>query len=106
MTPEEQAKRMGLAWDRLTNKPKHQVVFRVIDPTGKMHDFSLGAHAPALSEADIEKIHSIWLQLTSKPGGPHLHHKDIVTVAIELLEREISGKEWQEVLDHINQDKE
>ena len=106
MTPEEQARRMGLAWDRLPNKPKHQVVFRVIDPTGNMHDFSLGAHAPALSEADIEKIHSIWLQLTSKPGGPHLHHKDVVTVALELLEREVTGREWQEILDHVNEEKE
>jgi hypothetical protein len=71
-----------------------------------MHDFSLGAHAPALSEADIEKIHSIWLQLTSKPGGPHLHHKDVVTVALELLEREVTGRGWQEILDHVNEDKE
>jgi len=106
MMPEEQARRMGLAWDRLANKPKHQVTFRVIEPSGKSHDFSLGAHAPELSEEDINKIHAIWLQLTTRPGGPHIHHKDVVSVAIELLEREISGKAWQEILDHVNKDKE
>jgi hypothetical protein len=106
MTPEEQARRMGMAWDRLPNKPKHQVIFRVIEPSGKLHDFSLGAHAPELSDEEIEKIHAIWLQLTSKPGGTHLHHKDIVTMALELLEREISGKEWREILDHVTNDHE
>ncbi|MFN8007927.1 MAG: hypothetical protein U0V70_13050 [Terriglobia bacterium] len=105
LTPEEQAKRMGLAWDRLPNKPKHQVIFRVIEPTGKFHDFLLGAHAPELSEADINKIHEIWLQLTSRPEGPHLHHKDVVTMALELLEREVTGKTWQEILSHVSEDK-
>jgi amino acid transporter len=102
MSPEEQARRLGQAWERLRNKPKHQVCFRVIEPNGKLHDFFLGAHTPQLSDQEVNKIHEIWLQLTNKPGGQQLHHKDVVTIALDLLEREISGKEWQEIMAHVD----
>jgi hypothetical protein len=98
MTPEEQARRLGLAWERLPSKAKHQVCFRVIEPNGTMHDFYLGAHAPQFSEADLNKIHDLWLRLTGQPGGERLHHKDVVTMALGLLEREIEGKESHEIL--------
>jgi hypothetical protein len=55
ITPEEQARRIGEAWERLTNKPKHQVCFRVVEPNGKMRNFYLGAHAPELSEQDVNR---------------------------------------------------
>jgi hypothetical protein len=106
MSPEEQARRLGQAWERLTKRPKHQVCFRVIEPDGKFHDFYLGAHPPEDSEREINKIHDIWLQLTSKPGGQSLHHRDVVTIALDLLEREIAGKEWQEIMAHIGQSSE
>src|SRR5437588_13071713 len=34
MTPEEQARRLGEAWEALPNRPQRQVLFRVIDPDG------------------------------------------------------------------------
>jgi amino acid transporter len=98
MSPEEQARRLGQAWERLSSKSKHQVCFRVIEPDGKLRDFFLGAHAPQLTEQEVNKIHEIWLQLTNKPGGQNLDHKDVVTIALDLLEREISGKAWQEIM--------
>ena len=36
MTPEEQSKRMGDAWENLSNKPKQQILFRVIDLDGSI----------------------------------------------------------------------
>jgi hypothetical protein len=89
MTPEEQARRLGQAWERLTPKPKHhQVCFRVIRPNGRMRDFYLGAHAPQMSEEDISQIHEVWLKMTSEPGWEHLHHKDIVSIALALLKQD------------------
>jgi len=102
MSPEEQARRLGQAWERLQSKPKHPVCFRVIEPDGTLHDFFLGAHPPQLTEQQVNKIHEIWLQLSDKPGGHKLHHNDVVTIALDLLEREISGKEWQEIVAQVS----
>src|SRR5437588_10346711 len=48
MTPEEQARKVGEAWEALPSKPNQQVCFRVIEPDGRVHNFYLGAHAPGL----------------------------------------------------------
>jgi amino acid transporter len=101
MSPEEQARRLGQAWERLQSKPRHQVCFRVIEPDGRLHDFFLGAHPPPLTEQEVSKVHEIWLQLTDKPGGHNLHHKDVIAIALDLLEREISGKEWKEIMAQV-----
>jgi len=74
MTPEEQARRLGQAWEGLASKPRHPVCFRIVDPNGKAHDFYLGAHAPHLSEEEINLIHELWLKMTSKPGWENLHN--------------------------------
>lgn len=103
MTPAEQARRLGLAWERLAKKPRHQVRFRVVEPEGKIHDFCLGAHAPELSEQDVNKIHELWLDLTSRHEASHLHHRDVVFIALALLERNLQEKEWQEVLQHVQE---
>jgi amino acid transporter len=101
MTPAEQAKRMGQAWEGLSNKPKHQVCFRVVDPDGKTHDFYLGAHAPELSEEEVNLIHKLWLDIANGPEGEHLHHKDVITLALSRLEQDLQGAERQQVLEQI-----
>lgn len=101
ITPEEQARRIGEAWERLTNKPKHQVCFRVIEPNGKMRNFYLGAHAPELSEQDVNRIHELWVEMTSKPGWEHLHHKDIVSIALACLGHDLTDKERGDVLEQV-----
>src|SRR2546427_1027490 len=101
MTPEEHARRLGEAWERLPQKPKHQICFRVIEPNGKFRDFYLGPHAPPLSQDDINLIHELWLEMTSKPGWEHLHHKDIVKIALACLQRELRSEEPEVVLEQL-----
>ena len=45
LTPEEQSRLLGEAWEALPHRPERRVLFRVIDPEGAEHDFYLGAHA-------------------------------------------------------------
>ena len=104
MTPEEQARRLGEAWESLTPKPKHQVCFRVIKPNGRMRDFYLGAHAPQMPEKDINLIHELWLKMKSEPGWDHLHHKDIVSIALALLKHDRKSEEQEALLEHIRKD--
>jgi amino acid transporter len=104
MTPEEQARRLGQAWERLPQKPKHQVCFRVIKPNGRMRDFYLGAHAPQMSEQEINQIHELWLEMTSEPGWEHLHHKDIVTIALALLKEDRKSGEHAALLEKLRRE--
>ena len=101
MSPEEQAKRLGEAWEALPHKPKHQVCFRVVEPDGKTHDFYLGAHAPHLADDDIDVIHKLWLDVTREKDGEDAQHKEIVAVALARLEEALKGDERRRVLEQI-----
>jgi amino acid transporter len=101
MSPEEQAKHLGEAWEALPHKPKHQVCFRIVEADGKTLDFYLGAHAPHLADDDITAIHKLWLDITREKSGADAHHKEIVTVALARLEEALRGNERRSVLEQI-----
>jgi amino acid transporter len=101
MTPEEQAKRVGDAWESLPNKPKHEVSFHVVEPDGQVDDFYLGAHAPKLADEDVELIHKLWLEVIKEKGLDDFHHKEVVTVALRHLAEEIKDKERKEILERM-----
>ena len=41
LEPEGQAERFRKAWEKLRDKPKHQVRFHIIEPDGSMQDFRI-----------------------------------------------------------------
>jgi hypothetical protein len=43
LPPEGQAERFRKAWEKLRDKPKHQVRFHIIEPDGSMQDFRISA---------------------------------------------------------------
>ncbi len=91
MSAEEQARLVGEAWERLSNKPARQVVFKVVDADGGARDFALGAHAPALSPQEVDLIHQLWLDVSHEGGLEGVHHSDIVNVALNRLRGELAG---------------
>jgi hypothetical protein len=99
--PDDQAKRLGQAWENLTYKPRHQLIFNVIDPDSTVHQYSIGAHAPQLSDKEINQIHDIWLSLAEEKGFEALHHKDVVAVALARLETQLGGQEKQQIIDQL-----
>jgi hypothetical protein len=92
MAAREQARQLGRAWERLVRGSKHRVVFRVIAPGGKDHVVSLGAHPPHLTEDDIHLIHKLWLQISNVSSRRHVHHRDVVRVALERLDRDLRSQ--------------
>lgn len=88
----EQAREMGRAWERLKEKPRRQVKFRVIEPSGAEHVVLLGAHAPTLTEDDVNLIHELWLQVSSIPSRKRVHHRDVVRVALNRLRRDLKAQ--------------
>ena len=92
MSPQEQARHLGRAWERLAVKPRRQVCFKVVEPEGKEHTIYMGAHAPRLTEEDVNLIHDIWLQVTNIPSRQRVHHRDVVRVALNRLKRDLRGQ--------------
>ena len=92
MTEQEQARQLGRAWERLAESPRRQVRFRIARPHNLEQVFYLGAHAPQLSEDDINLVHRIWLEVSKIPARRKVHHRDVVRVALDRLERDLRGQ--------------
>jgi amino acid transporter len=96
MTAEEQAFRIGQAWEALP-EPKRQFNFYVIGPSGETKVFYIGPHAPALGPEDVELVHRLWLNMRRDPLAGDLHHSDIITYALTRLASQYA-REKQEIL--------
>ncbi|MBI4469094.1 MAG: APC family permease [Acidobacteria bacterium] len=91
MDAPEQARLIGRSWERLREKPRRQVWFKILGEDGREHSFCLGAHAPQLTEDDVNLVHKIWLQVSKSPGRRRVHHRDVVRVALNRLDRDLRG---------------
>jgi len=89
MTAEEQAFRMGQAWEGAL-PPKHQFVFQVVLPGPEVRSFRIGPHNPDLKTEDVMLVHRLWLDARRQSGMEELHHHDIVTLALTRLAAEYS----------------
>jgi hypothetical protein len=49
-------------------------------------------HGTRLTEQDIDLIHKIWLQVSKIPARQRVHHRDVVRVALDRLERDLRGQ--------------
>ena len=65
-----------------------------------MRRFSLGAHAPHLSPADVDHIHRLWVTAVEEIG-PTVHHRDIVAAALVGFEDELRGPKRGDVLERL-----
>jgi hypothetical protein len=101
MTPEHQAKILGDAWEHLPDKPHKRVRFRVVGPNDEIRDFYLGAHAPDLTDEEIDFIHKLWLDVTHEDDLDGIRHKQIVVAALVRLADELHDAHRQEVLDFL-----
>lgn len=101
MASDELARQIGLAWERLP-EPRHPFSLEVIKPDRPSKYVNLGPHPPRLWPEDLDRLHDIWLSLTEKAGlGAKLHHRDVVGVALQRLERDLEGTDRPEVIQEI-----
>src|SRR5947208_7459972 len=84
MSADAQALQFGQVWDRIPHDRGLVTELVVHAPDGTVKRFALGAHAPDLSQQDIERIHLLWVEAVSVIG-PKVRHKDIVTAALGSL---------------------
>ena len=102
MSSEELARQIGLAWERLP-EPRHPFSLEIICPDRPSTFVNLGPHPPRLWPEDVDKLHDIWLKLSSDEKlGAKLHHRDIVGYALRRLESELGSTQHDEILQQLN----
>jgi amino acid transporter len=101
MSSQQQAKFLGDAWERLSNKPQERIRFRVIGLNEEIEDFYLGAHAPELTDEEINFIHKLWLNVRDERGLGDIRHKQIVVAALVRLADELYADRRQQVINFL-----
>jgi nucleotide-binding universal stress UspA family protein len=97
LTPDEQAKLLGDAWEHLP-EPRPRLILEIHEPNGKVREYLLGPHAPRMRPQDLELMHKVWLDITSDTRYAGAHHYHIVALALEELRRELNSNQRAEVL--------
>jgi amino acid permease-like protein len=100
LSPDEQAKLTGDAWERLP-EPRPRLTMEIRLPSGASREYALGPHTPRLRKQDLDLMHRLWLDVTSDPRFAGAHHYHVVAVALEELQRELHGPNRAEVLDKL-----
>ncbi len=89
------AMKIGQAWERLP-EPRQPLSLEAIAPGRPSTYVNLGPHPPRLWPEDVERVHELWLEMSGQLGS-HLHHRDIVSVALRRLKQEIHSERRDEV---------
>jgi hypothetical protein len=104
MDSEELARRIGRAWETQP-EPRHPFSLEIISPDRPSIFVNLGPHPPRLWPEDVDLVHDLWLEL-SDDFGSKLHHRDIVGVALQRMNRELHSSErddvMRDVIDELN----
>jgi len=84
ITAQDQAYRMGQAWEQLP-EPKRQFTFYIVSPDGSEQSFHIGPHDIAIPQEDVELVHRLWLNFRRDETLKDLHHSDVVSFALTRL---------------------
>jgi hypothetical protein len=101
LSPDEQGKLTGDAWERLP-ETKSRLVMEVRLPNGVSREYYLGPHLPRLRNQDLELLHRLWLEVTSDPKFAGAHHYHLIAVALEQMERELNNEKRSEILQMLS----
>jgi amino acid transporter len=87
-TTAEQARQMGLAWERLPD-PRPRFNLEIYAPGGDHEFFLLGPHAPHLTTNEVELVHRLWLRLGDSVHPEELHHHDVIHFALNEVQEKL-----------------
>jgi hypothetical protein len=98
MSPAEQGRRVGEAWEKL-QEPKPTLSLEIIDPaTGESTFFNLGPHPPQLWPEDIDLVHDLWLEMDEATKGAKFRHRDVIGVALRRLKEQLHSTQRESVI--------
>ena len=98
MQGEELARQIGQAWERLP-EPRHAFSLEIIAPGRPSTYVNLGPHPPRLWPEDLDRLHDLWLGLSSDERfGAQLHHRDVAGVALRRMQTDLTGGDREQVI--------
>jgi len=101
MQSEELARRIGMAWEKMP-PPRHPFSLEVIAPDRPPIYVNLGPHPPRLWPEDLDRLHELWLRLSSERDiGSRLHHRDVVGLALERLQHDLDSEKKVQILTEV-----
>jgi len=104
MASDELARRIGLAWEKLP-EPRHPMSLEIISNDRSSTFVNLGPHPPRLWPEDVDRLHEIWLRLSSVEDlGAKLHHRDVIGLAIRRLADDLDTEQRQRVLEDLQRE--
>ena len=101
LTPDQQGKLTGDAWERLP-EPKPRLALDVVGRDGTIMEYHLGPHTPRLRPEEVTLMHSLWLDLTRDPEFSGLHHYHVVALALRELQDKLHSSDREEVLQKLS----
>src|SRR5438874_13022893 len=101
MDPEELARRIGQAWEKLP-EPRHAFSMEIIAPDRPSIFVNLGPHPPRLWPEDVDLVHELWLEL-SDDFGSKLHQRDVIGVALRRMSEELHSGQRPKVIDDVRE---
>jgi hypothetical protein len=63
--------------------------------------FNLGPHPPRLWPQDVQLVHELWLELSSREPRSKLHHRDVVGVALRRMRQQLASPEGPAVIEDV-----
>jgi amino acid transporter/nucleotide-binding universal stress UspA family protein len=98
LSPAEQGATVGREWENLP-EPRPSLSLEIVVPGEEESIFyNLGPHPPRLWPQDLDLLHRLWLELSTKGPGAKLHHRDVVGVALRRLEQELQSGRVDDVV--------
>jgi len=98
----DQARLLGEAWERVEGASRQRTQLVTYKLSGEIQTYLLGPHAPTLGADDLDLIHQMWLDVTAEVGVD-VHHRDVVRVALEKLQRDLHGGARAQTVERIRQ---
>jgi len=102
LSADDQARRLGDAWERADRTRAGDLRLVVHHPSGSVAAYQLGAHAPELQARDFDQIHRLWLDV-AEAVGPHVRHRDVVRAALKFMEEQLSGPDREAALQLVRE---
>jgi amino acid transporter len=88
VTPAEQGRAVGAVWEKLP-VPRPSLALEVVEQGDRSTYFNLGPHPPRMWPEDVELTHALWLELVDHCAGEELRHRDVVSLALRRLQRDM-----------------
>jgi PAS domain S-box-containing protein len=89
MSVDQQARRIGDAWERIQDEQKRKLrILKLISADGAERVYELGAHRPTITPEDIELTHKLWLDLARE--NVSLHHNEVISAALQRLAQDLA----------------